>query len=131
MCKFIRQHNRADRTLIVSSKDKTIRAFRRACPEAATATAFNETLFFYGLTRIFLGSIYSPSAHALQVPEHASILHVVTPAFIKAAHKRNLEVHVWTIDETEDMQRLLDLGVDGIFTDYPDRLLTLLGRSQP
>jgi glycerophosphoryl diester phosphodiesterase len=39
-----------------------------------------------------------------------------------------MDVHVWTVNEEEDMQRLLDLGVDGIITDYPDRLLDVLGR---
>jgi glycerophosphoryl diester phosphodiesterase len=39
-----------------------------------------------------------------------------------------MDVHVWTVNEEEDMRRLLDLGVDGIITDYPDRLLDVLGR---
>jgi glycerophosphoryl diester phosphodiesterase len=39
-----------------------------------------------------------------------------------------MEVHAWTINEEEDMQRLLGLGVDGLITDYPDRLINLLGR---
>ena len=39
-----------------------------------------------------------------------------------------MDVHAWTINEVEDMQRMIDLGVDGIITDYPDRLLELLGR---
>ena len=45
-----------------------------------------------------------------------------------APHNRNLEVHGWTINEEDDMQRMISLGVDGIITDYPDRLLTLLDR---
>jgi glycerophosphoryl diester phosphodiesterase len=39
-----------------------------------------------------------------------------------------MDIHVWTVNEKDDMQRLLDLGVDGIITDYPDRLLDVLGR---
>jgi glycerophosphoryl diester phosphodiesterase len=65
---------------------------------------------------------------ALQVPERAG-LQLVTREFVEAAHKRNLKVHVWTVNETEAMRRLLDMGVDGIMTDYPDRLLALLGRA--
>jgi len=41
-----------------------------------------------------------------------------------------MQVHVWTVNETEDMKRLIALGVDGIVTDYPDRLLTVLGRQK-
>jgi glycerophosphoryl diester phosphodiesterase len=49
----------------------------------------------------------------------------------KAAHGRNLEVHVWTINETPDMQHLVTLVVDGLITDYPDRLMEVLGRAAP
>jgi glycerophosphoryl diester phosphodiesterase len=59
---------------------------------------------------------------ALQVPVRFRGLQVVTPGFVEAAHQRGLQVHVWTIDETEQMQALIDLGVDGIVTDYPQRL---------
>ena len=37
-------------------------------------------------------------------------------------------MHVWTVDEVEDMRRLIDWGVDGIITDYPGRLMELLNR---
>ena len=40
-----------------------------------------------------------------------------------------MDVHAWTMNEVTDMQRMIDLGVDGIITDYPDRLLALLNRS--
>ena len=62
---------------------------------------------------------------ALQIPENIGF-QIITKEFIEAAHERNLKVHVWTINQPEDMKRLLDLGVDGIMTDYPDRLLELL-----
>ncbi|MEU4746706.1 glycerophosphodiester phosphodiesterase family protein, partial [Actinosynnema sp. NPDC023658] len=46
--------------------------------------------------------------------------------FVRAAHRRDLEVHVWTIDDEPEMRRLLDLGVDGLVTDRPDRLRDVL-----
>ena len=64
------------------------------------------------------------------MPEYGGGLHVVTDRFVDGAHSHNMDVHVWTVNDEEDMQRLIDLNVDGIITDYPDRLLTLLGRIQ-
>ena len=67
---------------------------------------------------------------ALQIPENLGGLPIVTKNFVAAAHRQNLKVHVWTINETADMERLINIGVDGIMTDYPDRLLNLLNRQQ-
>lgn len=51
---------------------------------------------------------------------------VIDADFIRHAQANGLPVHIYTINETEEMQRLLDWGVDGLFTDYPDRLLELV-----
>jgi glycerophosphoryl diester phosphodiesterase len=75
---------------------------------------------------VFLGRVYRSPFQAFQIPEYSSGLRVLTKKFVKTAHGLNLAVHVWTVNETTDMQRLLDLGVDGIVTDYPDRLISLL-----
>ncbi|MFB7597897.1 glycerophosphodiester phosphodiesterase [Streptomyces sp. NPDC056160] len=62
------------------------------------------------------------SAVAVQVPVAQSGVPVVDRLFLRAAHARGLHVHVWTINEPEEMHRLLDLGVDGIMTDHIDTL---------
>ena len=79
--------------------------------------------------KLGLAGSYSPPGQAVQVPEYRSGLHVLTDGFVKDSQKRNMDVHAWTINEVEDMQRMIDLGVDGIITDYPDRLLPVLSRS--
>ena len=69
---------------------------------------------------------YTPSVDALQVPDWWEGRQILTPELVQAAHSRNLAVHVWTVDEVDDMRMYLDWGVDGIVTDRPDRLATLL-----
>lgn len=60
--------------------------------------------------------------HCLQVPVRHKGLTVVTPGLIRVAHAQGLCVHVWTVDEAAEMERLLDMGVDGIITDRPTLL---------
>ena len=50
----------------------------------------------------------------------------ITPATLARAHRRGYHVHVWTIDDADEMNRLLDLGVDGIMTDRPQVLKDVL-----
>jgi glycerophosphoryl diester phosphodiesterase len=59
---------------------------------------------------------------AVQVPPSCKGIRLVTERFIDRAHADDLAVHVWTIDEPDEMHRLLDLGVDGIMTDRPSVL---------
>ncbi|MBL0706842.1 glycerophosphodiester phosphodiesterase [Sinomonas sp. JC656] len=68
---------------------------------------------------------------ALQVPERYRGLRVVTAQFLARAHRLGLQVHVWTVNEPADMERLLDLGVDGLVTDRADVLRSVLeGRGE-
>jgi len=52
---------------------------------------------------------------------------LITPVVVEAAHHAGLQVVVWTINEPEQMRRLIEAGVDGIISDYPDRVLSVLG----
>ena len=63
---------------------------------------------------------------ALQVPETQRRFRIVTPGMIAAAHRLDLDVHLWTIDRASDMRRLLIWGVDGVMSDRPDLLAQVL-----
>jgi glycerophosphoryl diester phosphodiesterase len=65
-------------------------------------------------------------AVAFQVPERQGDLVVVDEQFVAAAHAAGKAVHVWTVNDTESMERLLDLGVDGIISDLPSTLCSVL-----
>ena len=69
------------------------------------------------------GRLRSPCA---QVPTNQGRVPLVTPRFVDTAHRLGVQVHVWTIDDGDEMARLLDLGVDGIMTDRPQVLKDVL-----
>jgi glycerophosphoryl diester phosphodiesterase len=127
-CQAIREHGMEEQVLIASFDQPTIIAFRQACPDVATTAGEDEVRLLYMLGRVYLDRAVSAPAEVVQVPQFSGETHVTIPRFVQAARGRNMEVHVWTVNETEELQEMLDLGVDGIITDYPDRLLALLGR---
>jgi glycerophosphoryl diester phosphodiesterase len=57
------------------------------------------------------------SPRAAQVPVRSGRVTIVNERFLRSAHKRGIPVHVWTINDRDEMERLLDLGVDGLMTD--------------
>ncbi|HEV2762007.1 MAG TPA: glycerophosphodiester phosphodiesterase [Pyrinomonadaceae bacterium] len=128
LCRAIREAKMTERVLVASFGADVLEEFRRECPEVATSASASEASKFLTLSTTGLEETFTPAAQALQVPEFAGGMRVLTRGFVEAAHARNLHVHAWTINDEEAMQRLLAVGVDGIMTDYPDRLLKVLGR---
>lgn len=63
---------------------------------------------------------------ALQIPERQGPIPVVTRGLLRDAHAAGVEVHVWTVNDEDDMSRLLDLGVDGLVTDRADAAIALV-----
>lgn len=63
-----------------------------------------------------------------QVPVRRGRVLIVDRRFIEGAHRNGLPVHVWTVNDEVEMDRLLDLGVDGIMTDRPTLLKEVLVR---
>ena len=128
MCEALRRHGLTERTLVASFHATAMTEFRAACPEVATSMVESEIRPFFVLNTIFLGRLFTPPGTAFQVPEYSGNLHVLTPRFVRGAHANNVAVHPWTIDDPADMERFLDMGVDGIITDRPDLMLELLAR---
>jgi len=126
VCDLIREYGAVERVLVASFDQDTIKTFRETCPEVASTAGETEVKLLYGLSLVYLGGLYRPQAEAVQVPEYRGDIHVVTQRFVDAAHGRGMDVHVWTVNEADDMQRMLDLGVDGIITDAPDLLMNIL-----
>jgi glycerophosphoryl diester phosphodiesterase len=112
-----------ERVCVGSFNGRTIRHLReRLGPRVCTSAGRLDIV----LLRI-LGWARTPF-DAAQVPTKASFFPVVTRRFVARSHRRGIEVHVWTIDDPDEMERLLDLGVDGIMTDRPAVLREVLQR---
>lgn len=97
---------------------------RRVASAASTSgVAWNR--FAPALTRLL-----DTPAPALQMPISYPLLGheltVLTPALVQAAHRAGKEVHIWTVDDAETITKLIQAGVDGIFTDRIDTLKTVL-----
>jgi glycerophosphoryl diester phosphodiesterase len=63
---------------------------------------------------------------ALQIPERYGAVRVLTPSLLRTAHHHGVEVHVWTVNDSEQMRRLIMEGVDGVVTDRADMALRAL-----
>jgi glycerophosphoryl diester phosphodiesterase len=127
-CQLIRQYGREEQVLVGSFHPDVVAEFARECPGVPLVGTEPQIRAFYILNTIFLGRVYRAPAAAFQVPEYNGNTQVVTERFVRGAHHHNIQVHVWTVNEPADMQRLIELGVDGLISDYPDRLLAVLGR---
>jgi glycerophosphoryl diester phosphodiesterase len=124
----IRDADAAGRTLVASNRHEVVRRFRRISGGSiSTAASRREIARFYVLSRLRLERLYRPAYDALQVPPEHRGTKVVTPRFLEAAHDRGVRVDVWTINEPDEMRRMLDLGADGVMTDCPEELVRVLG----
>jgi glycerophosphoryl diester phosphodiesterase len=129
---FIEEQGAHDRILAGSFHDRILKEFRRRTGgRVATSAAGREARLFWLASRLRLTRFLRPAYDALQVPARQSSLPVVDRRFVQAAHRLGIQVHVWTVDEREEMHRLLNLGVDGLMSDRPDLLLDVLRLSQP
>ena len=125
---LIRQYKLEDHLFAGSFNGQTVKRFRQALPQAAKTASKNEVRWLFIVSWLRLPWLYWGNADALQIPEYEGNIHLVTARFVRAAHRNGVAVHVWTVNETAVMQRLLDIGVDGLISDFPDRVLKLLGR---
>ncbi len=123
LCMRIREHNMIQKVLVSSENDLVIIQFREICPEIATSASTNEQRIFTSLNAAFLTPIYSPRFHLLDIPPFWYGLRIITPNLVRSAHLRGLRVHAVKINEYNEMQLVIQQGIDGIVTDYPNLLI--------
>jgi glycerophosphoryl diester phosphodiesterase len=114
-----------DRVCIGSFSDRRIEHFRERFGRAVCTSMGPRSVAKLRASSFGLGRS-RPADNCVQVPTHAGKVPLVDRRFVRRAHRLGLPVHVWTIDDPEEMSRLLDLGVDGIMTDRPEVLKQVL-----
>jgi glycerophosphoryl diester phosphodiesterase len=119
----IRALNAEDRILATSFDEPTREAVIRSLPNISSSASQQMVVrarlwTWLGLPMDSLR--LSPEVVALQIPPSRFGVALVTPSMIRLAKRRGLEVHVWTINDPNDMRRLWSMGVHGIVTDRTD-----------
>jgi glycerophosphoryl diester phosphodiesterase len=123
----VREHGRDDGSLVLASFSRDhLDPVRAALPDVPTNMPESETTAFYVRQLVGLHPWWTPPGEYLQVPEVHEGRQVVTPRFVDAAERLGVQVQVWTVNDPEQMHRLLDAGVHGIMTDVPDVLVDVL-----
>ncbi len=120
VAELIMSHDRAGSCLIGSFSGRSIARFRRVTDgRVATSAGPFEAVAMWTAAR--LGRTMHRPAAAYQVPAHHKVL-PLDFKYVKAIQAADAQVHVWTVNDAEEMHRILDLGADGIMTDRPDVL---------
>lgn len=132
LAEALRRADALDRVCVGAFSDRRLRRARRHLgPRLCTS------LGRAAVTRLWLSRYYPPAgmpratralAGAAQVPARHRGLRVVDRRLLAVAGRRGLQVHVWTINDEAEMERLFDLGVHGIMTDRPAALKAVLAR---
>jgi len=117
---MIRKYKADDRVLLASERPQAGPYIRREAPHIPTSASRQEVLSFLVKSAVCSCFPRKVPFDALQVPESAQGIRVVNKRFMAAAKRLGVQVHVWTINDADDMTRLFSLGVDGIFTDFPE-----------
>jgi glycerophosphoryl diester phosphodiesterase len=104
---------------------QAVRAARSLAPEIATSAAREEVRWALYRSWCRWPRLTAPYG-GYQIPEYAGATRVVSPRFVRDAHRCGLAVQVWTVDDETDAKRLLSWGVDAIITDRPDLMIRLV-----
>ena len=116
----IRKADAVWRTCVGSFYQGSIDAIRAEFPEVITSASQEEARWTLHRSWVRWPWTKDRPYFAFQVPERAGRMRVVSRAFLRHVHREGHAVQVWVVNEREDVQRLLDWGVDGIISDRPD-----------
>ena len=127
---FLDDREAWDRVCVGSFSGRRLRRFRRLTSGRVVTSASPGEVAAYRLLPSPVARLLTRGRpRVLQVPHRTGRFTVVTPGLVRRAHRAGLHVHVWTVDDPDEMKVLLDRGVDGLMTDRTDILRAVLTES--
>jgi len=126
--RLLEKHDAFDRVVLASFHDEVYAEFKRIQKAGEVPENFMYSPSIGGAAKFFamqllkMDNLFGDKCCVLQLPTEEYGLNLATKSLINAAHKNNLAVHYWTINDPDEMRTLIELGADGIMTDYPHRL---------
>ncbi|WP_022899274.1 glycerophosphodiester phosphodiesterase family protein [Humibacter albus] len=128
----IRDAGAEPRVLVTSFGQRRRRRALRALTGAATSASTPGAFLAVIGTRLRLPALVRlglRAVDAVQIPRRHRGVTVLTPSFVRAVHDAGREVHVWTVNDPDEMREVLSMGVDGIVSDRCDLLAAVLAES--
>ena len=126
--RLLTEYDAFDRVVLASFHGEIYDEFRRLQDAGEVPEAFMYSPGTAGATRYFvlqllnLDVFFGDGMCVFQLPMEQMGFNLATKGLVNNAHRHNLAVHYWTINDVEDMKYLIEIGADGIMTDYPHRL---------
>lgn len=126
--RLLEEYDAFDRVVLASFHEEIYDEYQRLqasgeVPEGFMySPAYDAATQFFVLQMLKLDVFFTDELCVFQFPMEQKGFNLATEAFVNAAHDHNIAVHYWTIDDVEDMKLLIDIGADGIMTNYPHRL---------
>lgn len=127
LAEALRRHDANERVCVASFSGKHLRAFRKMTDGTVATSAPPFEAGVFSLLRP-VRAWWPLNAQAFQMPPHdeRTNIRLLDRRVVEAAHRRGRHVHVWTINDRPEMERLIELGVDGIITDNLEELKAVL-----
>ncbi len=125
---LLRKHDAFDRVVLASFHEEIFDEYVRLIKEKEVpesfmfSPAYDSATAFFVTQMLAVDLFYTDKICVLQIPTEEMGFNLATKGLVRAAHYHNIAVHYWTINDINEMKHLIDIGADGIMTDYPHRL---------
>ncbi len=125
---LLEKHQAFDRVVVASFHEEIYDEFQRLqkageVPECFMySPAYDAATAFTVETLLLLDIFFPDKLCVFQIPMEEKGINLATRHFVRTAHRHNFAVHYWTINDVDEMRKLIGIGADGIMTDYPHRL---------